>query len=656
MAAIPTLLNPLDESTDVESRDETSSVDEYVPSGSAEVQNDRGSRTLRKKQKLTKDAAVFKSGSIRGECRYPPHEEQDDLLAAQHKIFGVHPVGQILKYPRHIPYNSEKKLFLDKTGRGSFEVFQYEFKVPGQDRVQTMIWDYNIGLVRTTPLFKCRNYSKTTPAKMLNRNEGLKAICHSITGGALVAQGYWIPYEAARAVAATFCYDIRYALTPVFGNDFPAACLKPDDESFGSMYINPDITKRCAAQAEMYRQLELQGNNDEVATLPCASPTSSPTSYPNTPKHTRTQQGGHKKLLPKPLRITDSPTSIPASGYASDPDHYLLSSPGEVASPHLAFSTRGPTAQSTPTSPHLLPHHSKPAPWSTVNSTQTWPRPPSPPSLVKFTNPFSSSERSSKSPSDTDNELPSKSDATKGKARAKTARRRLQGGEIPRSHTPLDLTPPPRKPLYQYELTKSEYINDHVELALNAINAINAIPTSSTLSNVRSTTEPDNRSVSPSHKANDIPMLDLPFHSPKETPEPSPTPASSIPSRRRRDLDEDYDAESDDSEAPSHNHLQSPGTAHIQTNREIENEKQIWSSKLTRSGDRKRSVTIDQVAAAAILVGMSRRGDNRAGPGGDFNPNPGRWDGGGDCAEDGVAPVTTYRPGNAKRLRRAASA
>lgn len=85
-------------------------------------------------------------------------------------------------------------------------VFQYEFKVPGQDRVQTMIWDYNIGLVRTTPLFKCRNYSKvglmnpvssdkvaylsqTTPAKMLNRNEGLKAICHSITGGALVAQG-----------------------------------------------------------------------------------------------------------------------------------------------------------------------------------------------------------------------------------------------------------------------------------------------------------------------------------------------------------------------------------------------------------------------------------------------------------------------------------
>jgi hypothetical protein len=30
---------------------------------------------------------------------------------------------------------------------------------------------------------------QTTPAKMLNKNVGLRDICHSITGGALVAQG-----------------------------------------------------------------------------------------------------------------------------------------------------------------------------------------------------------------------------------------------------------------------------------------------------------------------------------------------------------------------------------------------------------------------------------------------------------------------------------
>lgn len=65
------------------------------------------------------------------------------------------------------------------------------------------MWDYNIGLVRITPFFKCLQYSKvraflyradstddqTVPSKMMANNPGLKGICHSITGGALAAQG-----------------------------------------------------------------------------------------------------------------------------------------------------------------------------------------------------------------------------------------------------------------------------------------------------------------------------------------------------------------------------------------------------------------------------------------------------------------------------------
>ena len=41
-------------------------------------------------------------------------------------------------------------------------VFQYEFKPPGreEDKTYTMLWDYNVGLVRTTPLFKCCGYGK----------------------------------------------------------------------------------------------------------------------------------------------------------------------------------------------------------------------------------------------------------------------------------------------------------------------------------------------------------------------------------------------------------------------------------------------------------------------------------------------------------------
>ena len=110
---------------------------------------------------------------------------------------------------------------------------------------------------------------------MLNRNPGLRDICHSITGGALVAQGnasprctsatwrltrevlgYWMPFEAARAVAATFCWKIRYALTPVFGPEFPSQCIPSDSEKFGEMTIDPSITQFCTRKAKEYKDFE----------------------------------------------------------------------------------------------------------------------------------------------------------------------------------------------------------------------------------------------------------------------------------------------------------------------------------------------------------------------------------------------------------------
>ncbi|KAM5438470.1 hypothetical protein MferCBS31731_005047 [Microsporum ferrugineum] len=172
-------------------------------------------------------------------------------------MFEIHPMGHITEFPRHIPYNSEKKSFLEKTGRESFEVFQYEFKLPGDDKVYTVMWDYNIGLVRTTSLFRCNNYSKTAPAKMLNANPGLREICHSITGGALAAQGYWMPFDAAKAVAATFCWKIRYALTPLFGVGFLSECIPPSDEMFGRMIINPTIIRSATITAHEYRKIKL---------------------------------------------------------------------------------------------------------------------------------------------------------------------------------------------------------------------------------------------------------------------------------------------------------------------------------------------------------------------------------------------------------------
>ncbi|OAX85055.1 hypothetical protein ACJ72_00556 [Emergomyces africanus] len=233
-----------------------------IPSSSLFAREYRQSPPPRqKKQKISKDAAVFTPGRTRGELRYPPCEYQNEELAEAHKEFQIHPMGHITEYPRHIPYNSEKKSFLEKTGRESFEVFQYTFKVPGDDKIYTVMWDYNIGLVRTTPLFRCNKYSKTAPAKMLNANPGLREICHSITGGALAAQGYWMPFEAAKAVAATFCWKIRYALTPLFGVEFLSICIPPEDPRFGRWIIDQSIVRTATNSARQYRLLEGRPGN-----------------------------------------------------------------------------------------------------------------------------------------------------------------------------------------------------------------------------------------------------------------------------------------------------------------------------------------------------------------------------------------------------------
>lgn len=179
MAQIKSLLNPTMDDAEYDSKDEVSTADSQTSSGSPKR---RGGYDLasRKKQKTVKDAAVFKPGTVREPCRYPPHEDQDDFLAAQHQMHEIYPMGSIADYPRHIPYNGGKKLFWEKTGRDSFEgmapstdrssamhgltgssvVFQYQFKIPNDPTTYTMLWDYNIGLVRTTPLFKCGRYSK----------------------------------------------------------------------------------------------------------------------------------------------------------------------------------------------------------------------------------------------------------------------------------------------------------------------------------------------------------------------------------------------------------------------------------------------------------------------------------------------------------------
>lgn len=63
-----------------------------------------------------------------------------------------------------------------------------------------------------------------------------------------------MPYQAAREIAATFCYDIRWALTPVFGNDFPQICRPPQHPCFAKFVIDPQTVRFCAAETHRLRK------------------------------------------------------------------------------------------------------------------------------------------------------------------------------------------------------------------------------------------------------------------------------------------------------------------------------------------------------------------------------------------------------------------
>ncbi|KAL2050605.1 hypothetical protein ABVK25_009113 [Lepraria finkii] len=257
-----------------------------------------------KKQKMSKAAAPIMKAKPKGEINYPPYEECDEDTTAAYDEFEVQPIGQIQDYPKRIPYNSEKKTFQRKTGMDGFEVYQYTFRKPDEGRgrdAHAVMWDYNVGLVRITSFFKSLGHSKTMPAKVMTANPGLRDISHSITGGSISAQGYWVPYEAAKAVAARFCYNIRHVLVPLFGPDFVAMCHEPGSSGFMQLSIDSDIIYRCTEGATAILAQSRESSMPVSPRTPCAFP-----ALPSWPP---------KPLLPKSFKAMDV-----ESGYGTDSD------------------------------------------------------------------------------------------------------------------------------------------------------------------------------------------------------------------------------------------------------------------------------------------------------------------------------------------------
>lgn len=189
--------------------------------------------------------------------------------------------------------------------------------------------------------------------------------------------GYWMPYQAARAIAATFCYDIRYALTPIFGNEFPSMCLSPKDPGFAKFLIDPAIVRQCAAETERFKREKSSYQIDVPHLLsPMETPKmqfESPTWKPKAIKHQSARpatinnssrpgtQGGYSSRPSTQGGYTSRPTT--KSGYSP-----LTERHDDFAfSPHMSHSPRWNHINRPRTPNSLSPNVSPRSHFSTLN-------------------------------------------------------------------------------------------------------------------------------------------------------------------------------------------------------------------------------------------------------------------------------------------------
>jgi hypothetical protein len=91
------------------------------PSTSSSYKRFTPSLALAVRPKMNKETTDSSNTKTNGAVNFPPFEDLDKESLTEVLKYGVHQLGRIAKCPRHIPYNSEKKDFLGKTGREGFE-------------------------------------------------------------------------------------------------------------------------------------------------------------------------------------------------------------------------------------------------------------------------------------------------------------------------------------------------------------------------------------------------------------------------------------------------------------------------------------------------------------------------------------------------------
>jgi hypothetical protein len=142
-----------------------------------------------------------------------------------------------------------------------------------------------------------------------------------------------MPFECAKAVAATFCYNVRFALTPLFGPSFPDTCLHPTDVSYGSFKIDKSIIEQCTAETQLWLR------RSDARQTPSAS-SRDPSEAPGTPKLCSDSSSfppwsKFKMLKPKLTKKGGTPES----GYGTDTDWSEASRRSPQISPRTTWAS-----------------------------------------------------------------------------------------------------------------------------------------------------------------------------------------------------------------------------------------------------------------------------------------------------------------------------
>jgi hypothetical protein len=123
MLSLKGLLNPAPTGDNASPFPRPSLALEFPPiSNSEEPSNQSRNRSMMASDRAgLKDANNMAKSKLRGPVKFHPFERLDEIALQEIHRFRVKPFGSIQDTSLHIPYNSGKKDFYEKTGRESFE-------------------------------------------------------------------------------------------------------------------------------------------------------------------------------------------------------------------------------------------------------------------------------------------------------------------------------------------------------------------------------------------------------------------------------------------------------------------------------------------------------------------------------------------------------